>query len=397
MFAVLLALTAFGAPPAPGEVPFVAVAADGTESTGRLLGIAPDFTSTLMGKAGETTLKEVLTLRRSGRPVPPFPTGPQLLTVNGDRIAGELLGGGPRLRFRPAAAELPEGTAWLVPLSTVLAVWLTDTPADTPPDPTRYSWVEGIRNRDLLRFRNGDVVRGTVLGLGPEAAVPAVQFRPEAGEPRAAGRKELAAVVFNPALARSRKPKGAYARVVLHDGSRIDLETPAVTDDTLTGETLFGQKVALPLDAVVGLSDLKPTRAEQAGFLQVAWPWGADRSTTGAGLRLDSAGGPTFYDKGLGTRPRTVLTYDLAGQYQRFEATVGLAPDGGRGTARVQVRIDGKPHAVGGPEGRPLASGSTVVVRLDVSGAKELVLEVDFAPGNGGGAEVVWGDARLIP
>jgi hypothetical protein len=405
MFALLLTLAAVGPATEPGDAPFVVSTTEGKEIVGRLLRLGPDFTATVARKGREVTLPGVLTLRRAGRPVPPFPTGPQLITVNGDRLAGELLGGGPRLRFRPTAASLPEGTAWLLPVTAVLAVWLTDLPADTPPDPSRYGWVEGTRNRDLLRLRNGDVVRGTVLGFGPPAAQPAIQFRPEVGEPFVVGRKELAAVVLNPALARGRKPKGPYARVVLSDGSRLDLDTPALADDTLTGETLFGQRVELRLDAVLALqvlqgkatylSDLKPSKVEQAGFLQVTWPWAADRTTDGAGLLLDMGGSATFYDKGLGTRPRSVLTYELAGKYQRFEATVGRPAGGGRGTPLIRVLVDGKPRLGGSGADQSSAVRLPATLRIDVSGAKELVLEVDFAPG-GGGSEVLWGDARLI-
>ena len=76
---------------------------------------------------------------------------------------------------------------------------------------------------------------------------------------------------------------------------------------------------------------------------------------------------------------------------------MGLNPDaGGRGAARVRLLVDGKPHEVTRDKGRPLAAGQPVAVRLDVSGAKELVLEVDFGPAGSVQADVVWADARVV-
>jgi hypothetical protein len=404
MYAFLLAVVA-GAPPAPGDVPFVVVTAGDERPTGKLLRLTPEFTATLASRTGEIEVKDAISLRRA-RPLPPFPTKPHLVTANGDRVVGELLGGGgTSVRFSPTVAALKDGEFWSVPLSNVAAIWFTEPPADTPVDPARYAWVEGTRNRDVFRFRNGDIARGTLVGLGPEAARPALQFRPETGAPRAVAGKELAAIAFNPALVKPRKPKGPYARVVLANGSRIALTSPAIADGILKGEALFGQKVVLPLDAVVSidvqqgkavyLSDLKPKKAEQGGFLDVVWPWAADRTVRGAPLKLAGGGGDSTFDKGLGTYPRAVLTYDLGGKYRRFEALVGLDPDSGaRGRVAVRVLVDGKEQSV--PRLGALTAGNPVAVRVDVTGAKELVLEVDFGPTGSVQADVNWGDARLI-
>jgi hypothetical protein len=404
MYAFLLAVVA-AAPPELRDLPFVVVTAGGERPTGKLLRLTPEFTAALASRTGETEVKDAISLRRA-RPLPPFPTKPHLVTANGDRIAGELLGGGgAAMRFVPTAAGLQDGECWSVPLSNVAAVWFAEPPADTPVDPTRYAWAEGARNRDVFRFRNGDVARGTLVGLGPEAARPTVQFRPESGATRAVAGKELAAVAFNPALVKPRKPKGPYAQVVLADGSRLALTAPSVADGVLKGETLFGQKVVLPLDSVVSidvlqgkavyLSDLKPKKAEHGGFLDVVWPWAADRTVHGTPLKLAGDGGDSTFGKGLGTHPRTVLTYDLGGLYRRFETMVGLDPDSGtRGRVAVRVLVDGKEQPL--PRRGAVAGGTPVAIRLDVTGAKTLVLEVDFGPTGSVEAGVNWVEARLI-
>jgi hypothetical protein len=404
MFQFLLA--AVVAAPLADEPQFVATSPADERPAGKLVRLTPEFIATVSTKGGEVTVKDVFGLRRSDVPLPALPTGPHLLTTSGDRIAGTLLGGdGQSLRFRPSGLLMKPGEAWKVPLSSAAVVWLAATPADTPPDQSRYDWLGDSHNRDVLRFRNGDVARGTLEGLDPDANHPVFQFRPEPGAVRSLRGDELAAVVFNPTLARPRKLKGPSVRVVLADGSRLGLVNPAVGSNILTGDTLFGQKAVLPLASVVSLevmqgkavylSDLKPKKVEQGGFLGAAWPWGADRTVRGTPLRLTTAGGESTFDKGLGTHPRTVLTYDLGGKYRRFEAEVGIDPEGGgRGRASVRVLVDGKERELPAPAN--LVAGTAAPVRVDVRGAKELTLVVDYGPAGGVLAEVNWGDARLI-
>jgi hypothetical protein len=409
MLAILLAL-APSAPPAAADS-FVIVSATDEPTTAKLVRFSPDFTATITTRPGKTVLKDVLSMRRVGRAVPAFPTGPQLVTASGERIVGELLGGGGQsLRFAPAIVKSTSAEPWQVPLSAASAVWFTDMPADTPPDPARYSWIEGARNRDVFRFRNGDTARGILIGLGAEAPIPALQFRPEMGEARAVTGQELAAIAFNPILTKPRKVKGPYCHVVLTDGSRLDLTRPAIDwwffrKDTLKGEATFGQAVELPLETVVSLdvyhgkavylSDIKPKKVEQSGFLGVTWPYVGDRTVGGAALRLADNSGVSTFDKGLGTHPKTTLTYDLGGKYRRFEAIVGLDPTvGGRGQASVRVLVDGNEQPY--PTLKALSAGDSIPVRVNVTDAKELVLEVDFGPAGSVQADVNWAEARLV-
>ncbi|VTT96876.1 Putative carbohydrate binding protein OS=Singulisphaera acidiphila (strain ATCC BAA-1392 / DSM 18658 / VKM B-2454 / MOB10) GN=Sinac_1843 PE=4 SV=1: NPCBM [Gemmataceae bacterium] len=396
MFALVLALL-----PATDDGRFVVVPAAGEPVTGRLATLTPDFTA----RVGATDLKDALSVRRVGRPVPPLPTGPQLVTANGDRIPGAFVGGDrDALRFAAAFVGTDSEKAWLVPLSAAAVLWTADTPADTPPDPARYAWTAGNKNRDVVRFRNGDTARG-VIGIVSDAASPTFRLRPDQGEPRDVPAADVGAVVFNPLLARPRKPKGPFVRVVLTDGTRLALVNTTVANGGLKGETTFGQKVEFPLTELVALdvfqtkavylSDIKPAKADHVAFLGVTWPWQADRTARGLPLRLALAdGGESTFDKGIGTHPKTTLTYDLGGKYKRFEALVGLDPERGRGPVVVRVRVDGKEQAV--PGLAELLAGKQVPVRLDVTGAKELVLEIDFGPGGGVRGDVNWGDARLV-
>jgi hypothetical protein len=388
------------------EPVFQAVSSADDAATGQVVRLTSSFSATLRSKSGETTVRDVISLRRTDRPIPGFPTAAHLVTTPGDLIVGTLVGGdGQFLRFRPSGAALRPDTVWKVPLSSIVVLWLTDTPANTPLDAISYDWLTGVKNRDVLRFRNGDIARGSIDGVDPDAETLAFPFRPTNGDQRSVAASELSAIAFNPALARTRRPKGEYTRVVLADGSRLALTNSAISEGLLTGATLFGEKVELRLigvaamDVVGGkavyLSDLKPSNVEQTGFLGVIWSWGADRTIGGRALHVMTALGESTADKGLSTHPRTTLTYDLGGKYQRFEALVGLDPAAAiRSKVRVRVLVDGKEQAL--PALQALLDGKAIEVRVDVRGAKELVLVTDFGPAGGVGGDVNWADARLI-
>ena len=58
------------------------------------------------------------------------------------------------------------------------------------------------------------------------------------------------------------------------------------------------------------------------------------------------------------------------------------------------MRLDGKQHDL--PALRSLAAGVAVPLRIDVTGAKELAMAIDFGPAGDVQADVNWGDARLV-
>jgi hypothetical protein len=381
---------------------FVAHTTDPAPLRGRLTALKAGWAVTLAEPDATVAAGNLVSLRRDGWPLPAWPREPLIVLANGDRVRGTATGGDTRaLRFVPWPGDGARPAEWSVPLSALAAVWVTPPPADTPPDPTAYPWAGGPRRRDAVLLRNGDVVRGTVEGFAADP--PTVRIKTTA-DPAATSLPlaRVAAVAFDPTLARVRKPKGPYARLVTADGSRVSLASATADGTTLKGTTLFGAAVELPLADVVALdvlqgqavylSDLKPKKATAEGYNGLAWPWAADRSVKGNPLRL---GGQTF-DKGLGTHPRTTLVYDLGGKYRRFEALVGLDPvTGRRGVADVRVLVDGKEVRVEGLVG--LAAGTSPrAVSADVTGAKELTLVVDYGPAGDVQTDVNWGDARLV-
>lgn len=395
MIPLVLALTLAAPAPSPR---FVGVGAAGEPQTGPLAALSLSTGATLKTLEGDATVKSLVGLRRTDVPRPATPTGAQLITAGGDRVPGSVRGGDAKtIRFRSDALD----EDWAIAPDAVAAVWVTAPPADTPADPAKYTWLAGTPPRDVLLFRNGDAVRGSLGGFTDAG----VTFTPDGGPAREVPRKDLAAVGFNPRFARARKPKGAYALLVLADGTRLAVTDPQLKGAALVAKAVCGPDVAIPLTKLVALdvlqgpatylSDLKPKKSEVAGFLGEGWRPVSDRTVRGRPLLLLTSDGTSTFDKGLGTHPKTTLTYDLGGKFARFEAVVGLdAVTGKRGRADVRILVDGK--EVGPAELKALAAGAAIPVKADVRGAKELTLVIDFGPTGDVQADVNWGDPRLI-
>lgn len=379
---------------------FAAVGVAGERVSGGVAILRDDGSAEMATATGPVAIRQLLGLRRTKFALPPVPRGPVLHTTTGDRIPGRITGGDGRvLRFRPQILD-DDQPDWIIPLSCVAFVWLTHPMAETPLDPQRYSWLPESRRRDFVLLRNGDVVRGVFVGFTPE-----IRLRLDNGQVRAFPLTEPLALAFDPTLARTRRPTGPYAHLVLRDGTRLDLTSPTIRDGVLRGQTLFGHALELPLVEVIGfdvmqgkavyLSDLRPIRAKYEAFLGVEWPWSADRNVRGESLRLSGPYGIDTYDKGLGTHPRTELTFELGTRFRRFEAVVGLdAVTGQRGQAVARVWVDGRDATP--PALRKLSGTMSVPVVVDVTGARLLVLEVDFGPAGDVHADVNWADARVI-
>ncbi|MCI0703866.1 MAG: NPCBM/NEW2 domain-containing protein [Planctomycetia bacterium] len=394
MLPLVLALT-LAAPEPPS---FIATGTGDETPTGQLTALSLKLGAQVKTPLDTKIISGLINLRRADIPPPALPVSAQLITAGGDRLPGAVNGGDAKvIQFRPTISD----DDWPIALDSIAAVWLVAPPADTPTDPARYTWLAGTPPRDVLLYRNGDVARGVLSGFTDTA----VTFTPGGAAAREVSLKDLAAIGFNPRFVRVRKPKEAFAHLVLTDGTRLNVTEPAVKENAIVAKALCGPAVEIPLTRIVSLdvlqgsavylSDLKPKKAEIVGFLGDGWTWRADRTVRGQPLRLLTKEGEGTFDKGLGTHPKTVLTYDLAGKFTRFEALVGLdAATGKRGRADVRIRVDGK--EVDLPALKSLVAGPAVPVRVDVRGAKELVLVVDFGPAGDVQADVNWADARLV-
>lgn len=407
MLPLALALI-LAADPKPAFPLFIAHSTDPTPKVGTLAKLEPTFAVTISEPNATIPAGELISLRRAEKPLPTPPATAHVRLANGDLIRLKDLSAADDLTLTVDAwlggGKIPQPVA--VPLTAISAVWFTDPPADTPPDPAAYSWFDPAKKQDALLMRNGDVVRGTLEKLTGDGT-GVVRFKPAGAKAADSyARTAVAALALDPTLTRVKKPKGAFARVVTADGSRVSVSAVSSDGKTLEATTLTGAKVSVPLADVLAvdvfggkatyLSDLKPKAAKEEAFGAVAWPWAADRSVKGNPLKLKTVLGEEAFGKGLGLHSKTTLTYDLGGKYRRFEATVGLDADTGRrGAVDVTILVDGQPQKIDGLTGLTFAAG-VKVLGVDVTKAKELTIVVDFGPGGDVQDDVTFADARLV-
>ena len=248
---------------------------------------------------------------------------------------------------------------------------------------------------DRLVLDNGDELTGQIEKIGEEA----VKLQAAVG-PLEVKIERIAAVIFNPALRSAARNGGLRAWVGLADGSRLLAAQLLVDGETLQLTTADKQtwkaasKDLVFLQPLGGratyLSDLKPDGYRHLPFLDLAWPYRADRNVTGGQLR---AGG-RLYLKGLGLHSAARLTYKLDGSFKWFQAAMAIDDSaGGRGSVGFRVLVDGKPKFVS-----PTVRGGSAPtpVSVEVSGARQLDLLVDYADRADEMDHADWLDAWLV-
>ena len=143
------------------------------------------------------------------------------------------------------------------------------------------------------------------------------------------------------------------------------------------------------------LSDLKPASYRQVPFLDTAWPYFNDRSTSGN--RLRAAG--KLYLKGLGVHSAAALTYDLKDGYRQFQAEVAIDDEtAGAGSVLFRVLLDRGDGQWQTAYTSPVVRGGAapLTVAVDLAGAKRISLRVDFADRGDEQDHADWLQARLV-
>ncbi|MHB1426672.1 MAG: NPCBM/NEW2 domain-containing protein [Gemmataceae bacterium] len=356
--------------------------------------------SVLVGEGEGTRVSgaSLLNVRRMDVLLPPLPREQHLILTNGDRIPFRGL----RLfeeKFSLRHANLAGGKDAALPLASVAVLWYTAPDKTLDAEKLRRRLTSATRTRDTIGLRNGDVVAGVLTSLDAENAVVEVDKRRVTVK-----LAQTAYIAFNTELADAPQPRGAYARLTLVDarpgrGGRMSLTSASADDAALTGTTVFGARVQVPLSDIasldlnlsnsVYLSDLKESKYTFEPFLDARWPFAVDGNVAEHDLLLAGS----TYDKGIGMHSHSRLTYRLAGTYRRLEALVGLDDkDGQGGDVRIRVLADGATLL----DRRLSSRDGAVPVSLSMAGVRELTLEVDFGRGGDVRDVVNWADARLV-
>ncbi|OAI50789.1 hypothetical protein AYO44_17500 [Planctomycetaceae bacterium SCGC AG-212-F19] len=394
------ALVAAGEADPPARLEFLVHSASGSPVKGQLKqideqwNVLPDAP-----KPVKIAGADLISIRRVDLPLPGPPAGQQVVFANGDRLPGAIGDlTGERLTLRSARSDFE---AMTLPLSALAVLWF-ETPAGMErPDLVRRRLLLERRSRDVIWLRNGDQLQGNVVKLDREALFIEVDRKQVKVD-----RGKLAIVAFNNELVRTLRPKEPYAQLVLADGCRLGVASVRLDGNRLTGKTLFGATVTLPLadlraldirqGRAVYLSDLKPASYHFTPYFpRLAYGWVADGSIgdgSPAGDEMRLAG--STFGKGIGMHSESRISYALDGAYRRFEALVGLDDRGGaNGSVRIKVLVDGKPRELGLDKELTGRDGPKEV-RLDVAGARTLTLAVEYGRFDQG--QVNWADARLV-
>ncbi len=252
-----------------------------------------------------------------------------------------------------------------------------------------------LLSSDRIVLENGDELTGLIERLDLDR----VRLRTDTG-PIEAARRTIAAVIFNPALRRPALAEGLYAWTGLSDGSLVQAARIALDErmlaitgpldqtwKTFPDDLVFVQPMG---GRVVYLSAMEPKAYRHVPYLELQWPYRTNRNVVGGRLRC---AGRTYLT-GLGMYTASRLTYRLDGAYQRFLSEVGVDDStGGRGSVRFRVFVDGREQFTS----RPIRGGEPPqLIDLNVTGAKQLDLAVDFAERAHVLGRANWIDARLV-
>ena len=387
----------------PEPISFLLQSTDGKNHTGPLEAIDEKWCVQLGGRNPyQETGDNILTLRQAGMPRPPFPEGEQVIFANGDRIPGRILKlTGDRLRLK-ATFDLDQEL--VVPLSAIAVIWVTSPDPERAPAVFMRQLKTGKRRKDTIYLRNGDMLEGLLNGFEAHAQLNLLIGKKEVQ----VDFNKVAAIALNTDLLRTVRPPEIVGRLVLANGCRLALTRPRAGVAAVTGRTLFGTEVTIPLGMIIALdieqggvsflSDLKPKHFETTPFFGFRWNYVLDGSVLKnnypAGGDLQSQG--NTYDRGIGMHSPGRLTFDIGGQYRWFQTLVALDEIHGKlGTVRIRIDVDGKPAELG--FGKELSwQDGAARVRLSVEKVKELSLVVE--PGRFGDVQghVNWLEARLI-
>ena len=176
-----------------------------------------------------------------------------------------------------------------------------------------------------------------------------------------------------------------------------DAVSDAMTEIQLSWDAVTRVDVRSP--RMVFASDLQPSAVVQEGLVVLGEPGGAGADVASAYRRdLSIAGRPLkagtkVYEKGLGVHATCKLTYDLAGKYESFAATIALDPPvPGKGDCVFVVLADGQERLRREVKGADAPQAITV----NVAGARQVTLAVLDGPDWNLAGHANWCDARFI-
>jgi len=346
--------------------------------TGDLVSIdAKRLTMTVKGKTQSLELKDVLIVDVTASRDPDRRPGQLLIeTAGGGRIAatGAVVTDG-KLTVSGSAI----GTVAL-PLSRTTAIYMPDGSSTVAALRRRCRELRlDPRQRDIMLAVRGDEgkhisVQGVLKGIGASRVV----FTWKQKE-RITDRGKVRAILLAGADVDDKSPAGF---ITATDGSRLPFTTMTFAKGKMVCQTPDVGEIRISRSAVANvrfisprvtaLSELKPSKVTQRGFLDRVFTYRIGRSLSGGAIRMD---GQTYAD-GVAVHSHAELTYRLDGAYSRLVALAGI-DDAVRpnGDATIVLLGDGKRLA---EPIRLVGKGPAVRISVSLEGIKELTIRIEF-------------------
>lgn len=201
----------------------------------------------------------------------------------------------------------------------------------------------------------------------------------------------------------------AICKVIDSDGNELIAAVVARSAKGYTVTTVAGVKVELDakevskFDFAAGsvkyLSDLDPVGLEESGTDPEHYQKDKNLDKRPIQLFSDPASGKTeTYPKGLTLKAKTIITYELKGQYKTFRAIAGVDADKeNEATSQVKITIDDAGGAVNLFKGTVKKGDKPLDLNLNVTNVDRLKITVEsdgtmFDTGN----QVSLGNARVL-
>jgi hypothetical protein len=326
-----------------------------------------------------------------------------VLEIDKDRLLADLRHAKDHGLDAPPTGEIK------LPLESLLGV-IFHAPADrSRRDPliARVSSAAGDADRVILD--NGDELTGAIQGLSApggalDAGIKKLSLETAGGRVEVEAAK-VAAIAFNPALGSRPRASGLRTIVGFQDGSRVMATSLSGAGETARLKLVSGLELEAKISAIVALqtfggrvtylSDLKSSGYKHLPYLQLSWPFRADRSALGSPLR--AAG--KLYLKGLGMHSAARLTYDLDRPYQQFAAELAVDDEtAGRGSVVFRVFVDDGAGNGAFKYTSPVIRGGDppTPISVDLTGAKRLSLLVEYSDRGDELDHADWLNARLV-
>lgn len=319
-----------------------------------------------------------------------------LLRLNGEAQLYSTLAGWDEQGIHCSVKMSSKGVDLAVPSAQLRELWSPEYAGKT----SELDRSGEPQDADSVYAKNKDGqiqrVSGTVIGIAAES----LKFDYQ-GTERTIALERVVAVI--PRRVEPEQVAGPRRTHILFDfcgpnqlvGQLSELTPGSVAIELPWGETIevsrnWVYKMQVLNGRMQSLQELEPAVVVKTPFFDHILPWQSGRSLTGGTLQI----GDKTYSKGLCLHAQTRLTYELRGEFERFQCDLGLQQtDGAAGNALVRIVADGEDLFAAD---EVQTADETRSLDLDVTGKDQLVLEVDFGRNMHIGDHVVFGDARLL-